>query len=102
MKIQEIVFVAEICPVLRGGGREHCEFTYYEATGDRAGYSRLRQRQPRGAHHEVASGRCQGYLRVHPYQDSNGGAGNAHDPGRDRTNATVLFLPATSVDCLAH
>jgi len=49
-------------------------------------------------HHEVASGCRQGYLRMHPHQDNNGRARNVDDPNYHATNATILFLPASSVD----
>lgn len=35
---------------------------------------------------------------MHPHQDNNGRAGNVDDPNYHAANATVLFLPASSVD----
>lgn len=43
MRVQEIVFVAEIRSVLRGGCRQHGEPPNYEATGNRTGCSPIRQ-----------------------------------------------------------
>lgn len=96
--IQEIIFVAEIRSVLRGGCRQHGKSPHHEATRDHAGYSNIRQEWRRSVHHEVAGGRRQGYLRVHPHENSNGCARNVHDPSYHATNAIVLFLSTSSMD----
>lgn len=88
----------EIRSVLRGGCRQHSESSYYEATGNHARHPYIREKRKWSLHHEVAGGCRQGYLRMHPHQDNNGRAGNVDDPNYHAANATVLFLPASSVD----
>lgn len=39
---------------------------------------------------------------MRPHQDNNGRAGNVDDPNYHATNATILFLPASSVDRFAR
>lgn len=43
MRVQEIVFVAEIRTILRGGCRQRGKSSHNAATGDRTGYSHIRQ-----------------------------------------------------------
>lgn len=96
--IEEIIFIVEIRPVLRSGCRQYGESSHYEATGNYAGYPYICQERKWSVHHEVAGGCHQGYFRVHLHQDNNGRARNVDDPNYHATNATILFLPASSVD----